>query len=158
MRRNYGSCALYELSTVTLAARQIAMKPYYDLLADGIVIIHLFYVLFAIGGEVIILVGAIFKWRAIRNPLFRISHLVAVGLVAVEAAVAFTCPLTAWEYDLRQLAGHTVETNLSFIARLVRFIIFYDFHPWVFTVMHIAFGLLVVFTYILIPPRFRRKK
>ena len=102
--------------------------------------------------------GAIFRWKGIRNPLFRISHLVAVGLVAVEAATGINCPLTVWEYDLRQLTGQVVEKNLSFIARLVRLIIFYDFPPWVFTAMHIAFGLLVVFTYILIPPWFQRKK
>ncbi len=81
----------------------------------------------------------------------------AVGLVAVEAATRINCPLTVWEYDLRQLTGQAVE-NLSFIARLVRLIVFYDFPSWVFTVMHIAFGLLVVFTYIFIPPRFQRKK
>jgi hypothetical protein len=37
-------------------------------------------------------------------------------------------------------------------------ILFYDFPHWAFTLMHIAFGLLVVLTYILIPPRFQRKK
>jgi hypothetical protein len=83
---------------------------------------------------------------------------VAVGLVAVEAATAISCPLTVWEDGLRQLAGHTVEKNLSCIARLVRLIIFYNFPSWVFTVMHITFGLLVIFTYILIPPRFHGKK
>ena len=134
------------------------MKACYALLADLIVIIHLFYVLFAVGGEVIILFGAALKWKRIRNPLFRISHLVAVGLVAVEAATGMSCPLTVWEYDLRQVTGQTVEMDLSFIARLVRLIIFYDFPPWVFTVMHIAFGLLVVFTYILIPPQLHREK
>ena len=134
------------------------MKAYYAPVADVIVIIHLFYVLFAVGGEVIILVGAIFRWKGIKNPLFRISHLVAVGLVAVEAATGINCPLTVWEYDLRQLTGQAMEKNLSFIARLVRLIIFYNFPFWVFTVMHIAFGLLVVFTYILIPPRFQRNR
>ncbi|HVN94858.1 MAG TPA: DUF2784 domain-containing protein [Syntrophorhabdaceae bacterium] len=134
------------------------MKAHYALVADVIVVTHLFYVLFAVGGEIVILVGAIFGWKGIRNPLFRISHLVAVGLVAVEAATGINCPLTAWEYDLRQLTSQAVEKNLSFIARLVRLIIFYNFPSWVFTVMHIAFGLLVVFTYILIPPQFQRKQ
>jgi len=134
------------------------MKTSYALFADIIVIIHLFYVLFAVGGEIIILAGALFRWRGIRNPLFRISHLVAVGLVAVEAAAVVSCPLTVWEYGLRHLAGQEVEENLSFIARLVRLIIFYNFPPWVFTVMHVTFGLLVLLTYIFIPPRFQQKK
>jgi hypothetical protein len=134
------------------------MKVPYALFADLIVVIHLFYVMFAVGGELFILLGAILKWKGITNVLFRVSHLVAVGLVAVEAATGINCPLTVWEYDLRQLTGQMVEKNLSFIARLVRLIIFYNFPAWVFTGMHIAFGLLVIFTYVLIPPKLHRKK
>jgi hypothetical protein len=134
------------------------MRTYFPFIADFILIIHLFYVSFAVGGEVFILSGAIFRWRAIRNPLFRISHLAAVGLVAVEAAVGTDCPLTAWEYDLRLLSGQTVEKGLSFIARLARLIIFYDFSPRFFTVLHILFGILVLLTYIIIPPRLRTKR
>ncbi len=134
------------------------MKAFYGPLADLLVVIHFLYVLFAVGGQVFILLGAICKWNTIRSPLFRLSHLVAVGLVAVEAATGIECPLTVWEYDLRRLAGQAAERNLSFIARLVRMIIFYNFPHWVFTLMHIAFGLLVVFTCILVPPRFRRNK
>jgi hypothetical protein len=134
------------------------MKALYSLFADLLVVIHFLYVLFAVGGQIFILLGAICKWHTIRNALFRFSHLAAVGLVAIEAATGVECPLTVWEYDLRQLAGQVVEQNLSFIARLVRVIIFYDFPHWVFTLVHIAFGLLVVLTYILIPPHFRKKR
>jgi hypothetical protein len=134
------------------------MKAPYGLIADLLVVVHLFYVMFAVGGEVFILLGAILRWRGIRGPLFRIGHLAAVGLVAVEAALGIDCPLTVWEYELRQLAGQGVEQHLSFMARLAHLIIFYNLPGWVFTLIHIAFGLLVVLTYILIPPRFRRKK
>ena len=129
------------------------MKAFYGLFADVLVVIHLFYVMFAVGGQTFILLGAILGWKGIRRPLFRIGHLAAVGLVAVEAAIGIDCPLTAWESDLRQLAGLPAERNLSFIARLARLIIFYNFPDWVFTLAHIAFGLLVIFTFILIPPR-----
>ena len=135
-----------------------SMKAFYGLAADIIVAIHFLYVLFAVGGQAFILVGAVCKWSAIRRPSFRISHLAACALVALEAATGIDCPLTAWEYDLRQLAGQEVERNLSFVARLVRPLIFYDFPRWVFTVVHIAFGLLVVSTFVLILPHFRGKK
>ncbi len=134
------------------------MKAFYGPFADILVVIHFLYVLFAVGGQLLILMGGLCKWNAIRNALFRISHLVAVGLVAIEAATGIDCPLTVWEYDLRRLADQAVEQHLSFIARLVHLIIFYDFPHWVFTLMHLAFGLLDVFTYILIPPQFQRKK
>ncbi len=133
-------------------------KGLYDLLADVIVAFHLCYVVFAVGGQAFILFGIVVKWKGIRNPLFRVGHLAAVGLVAIEAALGIDCPLTVWEYDLRQLAGLPAEGSLSFVARLARLIIFYNFPDWVFTVTHIAFGLLVVLTFVLIPPQFRGKK
>ena len=134
------------------------MRAFYGLSADILVVVHFLYVLFAVGGQLFILLGAVCTWNAIRSPLFRISHLAAVGLVAIEAATGIDCPLTVWEYDLRRLNDQAVEQNLSFIARLVRPIIFYNFPHWVFTLMHLAFGLLVVFTYILIPPQFRKER
>jgi hypothetical protein len=134
------------------------MKTFYGSFADLLVVVHFLYVLFAVGGQVFILLGAILKWNGIRNPLFRIIHLAAVGLVAVEAATGIDCPLTEWEFDLRRLSGQVIERNISFIPRLVRLLIFYDLPHWVFTLMHIAFGLLVVFTYVLVPPKFRRRK
>jgi len=131
---------------------------FYTLLADLIVIVHLFYVLFAVGGEAAILAGAPFRWTFIRQPLFRIAHLAAVGLVAAEAALGVACPLTEWEYNLRQLAGQTVEYNISFMARLARLIVFHDLPPRFFTVLHVGFGVLVVLTVVLIPPHFGKKK
>jgi hypothetical protein len=129
------------------------MKAFYGLFADVLVVIHLSYVMFAVGGQILILLGAILGWEGIRRPLFRIGHLAAVGVVAVEAAIGIDCPLTVWESALRQLAGLPAERNLSFIARIARLVVFYNFPIWVFTVMHIAFGLLVILTFLLIPPR-----
>ncbi len=134
------------------------MKVFYGLLADVLVFIHFLYVLFAVGGLVFILLGAACKWKGVRNPIFRTVHLIAVGLVALEAATGVDCPLTVWEFDLRHLAGQAVEQNISFVARLVRLIIFYDLPHWVFTVLHIGFALLVIATYIVVPPRLRTSR
>jgi hypothetical protein len=126
----------------------------YALSADLIVAFHLLYVGFAIGGELAILVG--FKWEWVRNLAFRIIHLIAVVIVAVESLVGAVCPLTDWEYQLRQLAGQSVDREISFVGRLLRRIIFYDLPPWLFTVIYIAFALLVVASFFLVPPRRRR--
>lgn len=130
----------------------------YSLLADLIVIFHFLYVIFALGGQVIVMVGWACKWHFIRQPGFRITHLIAVGFVALEDVIGMICPLTEWEYRLRRMAGQSIDSDLSFIARLVRMIIFYDFPPWAFTFMHISFGVLVILTFILVPPRFRKKE
>jgi len=129
----------------------------YSLLADLIVIFHFLYVVFAVCGQVTIMVGWVFRWQFIRQPTFRITHLIAIGFVALEAVIGMVCPLTEWEYNLRHLAGQSIDRDLSFIARLVHIIIFYDFSPWVFIFMHISFGILVILTFIFIPPKFHKR-
>jgi len=92
------------------------------------------------------------SWRWIRNLPFRLVHLAAVALVAAEALFGVICPLTDWEYRLRELAGQRVERQLSFVARLVRSVIFYDFPAWVFTLAYVGFAVLVAGTLALFPP------
>jgi len=123
------------------------------LLADAVVVLHFAYVSFAVGGEILILAGGLLGWRWVRNLAFRLVHLVAVVLVAAEALLGVVCPLTEWEFRLRELAGQQVERQLSFVARLVRSIIFYDFPSWVFTVAYVGFAVLVAGSFLLIPPR-----
>jgi hypothetical protein len=132
------------------------MSTGYRWAADAVVLFHFCYVLFAVGGEALILFGWLLRWRWIRNLTFRIVHLASVVVVAVEALIGVLCPLTEWEYRLRVLAGQTVEDQIPFMARLVRRIIFYDFPAWVFTLTYILFALLVAATFLLVPPR--RKK
>jgi hypothetical protein len=121
-------------------------------LADLIVMLHLAYVLFAVGGELLVLAGGVLKW-----PALRIAHLAAVVVVALEALVGLLCPFTSWEYALRLKAGQRVEQQIPFVARLVRRVIFYDFPDWVFTLTYVLFAGLVVLTLALFPPRRTRK-
>jgi hypothetical protein len=130
----------------------------YSLLADLIVTFHFLYVVFAVGGQLAIMTGWFFKWQFVRQPIFRIFHLAAVSFVALEAVIGMICPLTEWEYNLRQLAGQSVDRDLSFVARLMRMLIFYDFPSWVFTFMHIFFGLLVILIFVFVPPQFHKKE
>lgn len=134
------------------------MIPPYALLADLLVGFHFLYVMFAVGGELAVLAGGLLRWRWVRNLPFRLAHLAAVVLVAVEALLGVVCPLTAWEYGLRLAAGQRVEQDISFIGRLVRAVIFYDFPAWIFTVTYVSFALLVAGSFLLFPPRARRPR
>jgi Protein of Unknown function (DUF2784) len=122
-------------------------------LADLVVIIHFCYVAFTVGGELVILLGGALRWAWVRNLAFRVAHLAAVVLVAGEALAGASCPLTVWEYRLRILAGQRVEAQISFVARLVRSIIFYDFPAWVFLVAYVGFAALVGLTFVFLRPR-----
>ncbi|HVO37642.1 MAG TPA: DUF2784 domain-containing protein [Spirochaetia bacterium] len=134
------------------------MEARFAALADIIVTLHLCYVAFTVGGELLIIIGGLLRWNWIRGLSFRIAHLAAVVLVAVEASTGTQCPLTVWEYQLRTLAGQRVDAQISFVARLVRSVIFYNFPAWVFLVAYVGFALLVVLTIFLVPPRWRRVK
>ncbi len=125
----------------------------YAIAADLIVFIHLLYASFAVGGELIILVGAALRWPWISRLPFRLIHLGSVLLVAAESLLGILCPLTVWENDLRRLAGQRVDQDITFVGRLIRKVIFYDFPSWVFILMYVGFAALVLMTMIIIPPR-----
>ena len=122
------------------------------LLADLIVLVHLAYVSFVIAGLLLIWLGVLLRWSWVRRPLFRVPHLVCTLIVPIEALVGYVCPLTTWEYELRHRAGqHPAE--ISFIARLARDLLFYEAPRWVFTFGYVAFGLVVLATFIWVPMR-----
>jgi hypothetical protein len=81
-----------------------------------------------------------------------------VVYVSLEATVGLVCPLTELEYRLRQAAGQGVEEDISFVGRLIRELLFYEFPGWFFTLLYIGFGILVIGTLILLPPRRHPKK
>jgi hypothetical protein len=128
----------------------------YRLAADGIVVLHAAYVLFVIFGLLLTVVGCLARWKWIRNPWFRGVHLAMIGIVVFEAWWGITCPLTTWEQALRERAGQSAYQG-AFLANLVHNWLFYDAPPWVFTAAYTAFGLAVLATLFIAPPRFRRQ-
>jgi len=104
----------------------------YAILADIIVGFHFLYVMFVVVGLILIMMGGILGWSWVRNVTFRIVHLVSIGIVAAQALANVMCPLTIWEYQLRERAGQTASWDISFVGRLFRLIIFFDFPSWFF--------------------------
>jgi len=117
------------------------------LLANTILVIHFLFVLFVVGGLPVIWIGAWLRLNFVRNIWLRIAHLAAILFVVGESLLGMVCPLTMWEDKLRQL-----ETSNSFIQRWLHRILFYDFPEGMLTIVYILFALLVVATFILIPP------
>lgn len=123
------------------------------LMADIILTIHFLYVLFTVLGTLLIIIGGLLKWNWIRNLKFRIVHLISVIVVAIEALIGITCPLTNWEYKLRINAGQYAEKNITFIGRLLRNVLFYDFPALFFIILYITFAILVIYIFIKYPPK-----
>jgi hypothetical protein len=125
------------------------------LMADILVAVHVAFVAFIVLGEAAILAGAVLKWGWVSNLWFRLAHLAAIVFVALEAVFGMLCPLTRWEFELRERAGQGGRSG-TFIGRILHDILYYDFPPWVFVVAYVSFALLVAATLFIVPPRWRR--
>jgi hypothetical protein len=144
----------------------------YDILADGILILHLAYMGYIVFGQLLIMIGWPLRWGWIRNPWFRFSHLALIAIVAFEAIFGWRCPLTTWEEQLRVAAGQelVIRTRedgnnyvddiegMSFTARVLRKIQFAGaMCPNNLNYIYYTVTGLIVATVILVPPRLRHK-
>jgi hypothetical protein len=67
----------------------------YRFLADGLVALHLAFIVFVLGGGILVL-----RWHGVA-----MLHLPAVAWAAFTEFTGMICPLTPWENALRRLAG-----------------------------------------------------
>lgn len=123
-------------------------------LADLILVLHLLIVLFNVGSLPVIWIGRWRGWQFVRNFWFRLIHLLLIGFVAAESVFGAICPLTTWEEGLRQGGARYQE---GFVAHWVHRVLYYDIDPKYFVVAYVTFFLLVLLTYIWIPPRSPRR-
>ncbi|HYC47490.1 MAG TPA: DUF2784 domain-containing protein [Burkholderiales bacterium] len=124
-----------------------------QVLADLILVLHFATVVFIVGGLATVWTGALAGWRWVRNFWFRITHLGAIVFVASEALIGIACPLTVWEDALRGRAS-----DVGFIARWIRSVMFYELPLWVFTAAYVGFAAVVALTFWLVPPARRRSR
>ena len=124
----------------------------YRLLADTVLVTHLAFVVFVVGGLVCIFVGNIARvWPWVNSVGFRSAHLGAIGVVVAQAWLGQTCPLTLLESWLRVQSG-AAGYGASFIEHWVLWLIYFQAPSWVFTALYTAFALLVFATWVVFPP------
>ena len=125
----------------------------YPLLADVVLAAHFGVVLFVIGGLVLVFVGnRLARWPWVNALWFRVAHLAAIAVVAVQSWFGLVCPLTTLEVWLRKQAGEASHDR-SFVAYWLQRLMFFTAPEWVFAVAYTAFGLLVVLAWWNYPPR-----
>lgn len=128
------------------------------LAADAMLVLHVLVILFVIFGLLFTIVGKLLSWTWVRNPWFRLLHLVTIGFVAFQSWIGMICPLTTWEMALRRQAGDETYAG-SFISHWLNELFFYSAPAWVFIVCYTAFGLLVLWSWFWVRPNpFGRNK
>ena len=127
----------------------------YLLAADGVLLLHVLFVIFVVTGLILILVGKLLSWAWVRNWWFRVIHLAAIGVVVLQSWLGVICPLTKLEMYLRGKAGDTTYAG-SFVAHWLESILYYQAPAWVFAACYTAFAAIVVLSWVWVRPHGRQ--
>ena len=126
-------------------------QTFYLLAADMLLLTHVLFVAFVVFGLLLILAGKLFSWGWVRNRIFRLAHLIAIGVVVVQSWFGVICPLTTWEMALREKAGDVFYGG-TFMSHWLETILYYNAPAWVFVVCYTIFGLLVAVSWFWVRP------
>lgn len=127
---------------------------FYRVAADVILVLHTAVVVFVVGGFVLIMLGNLRHWSWVNDLWFRCVHLGAILFVLISTLFGYACPLTTFESWLRRQAGGAGYES-GFIEYWLQQLIFYDAPAWIFVLAYTTFGLAVLATWWLFPPRKR---
>jgi hypothetical protein len=117
-----------------------------------VLMLHLAVVAFVVGGLLLVLLGHLRHWRWVHALWFRLAHLAAIAVVVAQAWLGLVCPLTTLEMWLRAQAGASVYGG-GFIEHWLQRLLYHDLPSWVFVLAYSLFGLLVLATWVYLPPR-----
>lgn len=120
--------------------------------ADAILVLHVLFVLFVVLSVPLIFVGSACAWSWVRNPWFRLVHLVSILVVVIQSWLGIICPLTVWEMQLRAYAEQATYQG-TFISYWLSELLYYDAPAWVFMAVYTTFGLLVGMSWYWVKPR-----
>jgi hypothetical protein len=127
------------------------------LAADLLLLGHVLFVAFVVFGFALVVIGKLVGWRWVRNPWFRVTHLAAIVVVALQSWLGVVCPLTTWEMALRRRAGDEVYSG-TFISHWLDRLLYYDAPAWVFILCYTLFAAAVVGCWFWVRPRPLRER
>jgi hypothetical protein len=112
--------------------------------ADVILLVHVAFVVFIVGGLLLIWIGGWQKWRVVRNRCFRLWHVGAMALVLVQTLIGVICPLTVWEAALRERAGQPAYGDATFVQYWLQRLLFWELPVSVFLVLYAGIMIAIV--------------
>jgi len=127
----------------------------YQALADAVLLLHFAVVAFVVLGLPAIVLGNLRGWAWVNALWWRLTHLLAIAVVVLQAWLGQYCGLTVLESNLRKQAGQAGYER-SFIEYWVHQLLYYEGPLWAFSLAYTLFGALVVWAWWRYPPRLRR--
>lgn len=124
----------------------------FRLLADAVLVLHFAFILFVVGGLVLVVVGNLRAWRWVNGLWLRTAHLGAIGFVVAESWLDMPCPFTTLEAWLRPREGEATYSQ-GFIEQWLERMFAYEVPPWVFSTTDAGIGLLTLLAWWYFPPQ-----
>lgn len=121
-------------------------------LADAVLVLHVLFIFFVVGGLVFVIVGNLRSWSWVNAFWFRLAHLAAIGFVVLESWFGMPCPFTTLEAWLRPHEDATAYSQ-GFIAHWLQRLFGYETPPWVFSATDTGIGVLTLLAWWYFPPR-----
>ncbi len=128
------------------------------LLADAVLLLHLAMAAFLGLGLPLVWLGRWRGWGFVRSPWLRLTHLGAMAWVLGEDLLGRLCPLTEWEWSLRQAALAQGLPRRSWVADWAGRLLYADLPDWAFTAAYAGFFGLVLATAWVVPIRWGKPR
>lgn len=123
--------------------------------ADAVLLLHLAAAGFIVLVPPLALLGQGRGWSFVHSPWLRLPHLGVAALVLAGDLAGRLCPLTEWEWSLRQAALGRGLPRQSWTAEWAGRLLYADLPDWAFTALYAAILGLTLLTAWAAPVRFR---
>jgi hypothetical protein len=121
--------------------------------ANLLAVVHIAFFLFIVGGMVAIVAAIRSPVAWVRNPWFRVTHVVAIYIVLFEEATGLPCPLNILQWGAREAASGMTEASTG-VGGVLDFLLYHTVSPLALDIMYWSFGVLVLVMLWIVPPRF----
>lgn len=128
----------------------------YRIIADTVVVIHFLWILFMIFGFLFTVYAAVFRRAYLNFLVFRMVHLFGIFYVGLLVVLNRYCPLTLFEYKLRQSSCDAGNYSGSFIVDWIEKLVFPDVNPLLLRILTILIAAFTLILFILFPPRLKK--
>ncbi len=121
-------------------------------LADLILMLHFFIVIFITLQFFTVPVAYKLNWKWQKNRVLRIIHLIMIFFVTTEAVIGITCPLTIIENKLRNIYSYN-----TFLENWISKIMFWNLPSYTFMILYILCLFWTLLMWKIFPPNKSRK-
>jgi hypothetical protein len=130
----------------------------YRIFADLVVIMHFLWILFILFGFCITVYWVILKRKYLDMLIFRVVHLCGILYVGLLTILGKYCPLTVFEYNLKQKYNSSATYSGSFIVDWIEKLVYPEVNPLVVQIPTIMIAISTITIFLFFPPKIKSKK